>query len=265
MKCRICNQETYPIHKAVVLNKYSIQYYHCNNCQFIQTEDPYWINESYSEAIGQEDTGVLLRNINLSRKTAVAINFFFDSNGKFLDYGGGYGILTRLMRDIGFDFYWQDPYCENLTARGFEYSPGIKPIELVTTFESFEHLVDPLMEIEKMMAISRNILFSTELVPKPVPRPEDWWYYSLKSGQHVSLYSIETLQFIAKKFDVNFYSNGKNLHLFSPKKINPLKFKVFLKLTNLGLFSLVKSVTKTKTFEDMDKIVSQSKPKSHEL
>ncbi len=38
----------------------------------------------------------------------------------FLDYAGGYGVFTRLMRDIGFDFYWHDPYTQNLFANGFE-------------------------------------------------------------------------------------------------------------------------------------------------
>jgi hypothetical protein len=42
---------------------------------------------------------------------------FIKKNGTFVDIGGGYGLLTRLMRDRGFDFYWKDPHCENIFAK----------------------------------------------------------------------------------------------------------------------------------------------------
>ena len=45
---------------------------------------------------------------------------FFKSNGSIVDYGGGYGLLVRLMRNSGFDFYRYDPYCANFFAKGFE-------------------------------------------------------------------------------------------------------------------------------------------------
>jgi hypothetical protein len=48
------------------------------------------------------------RNINLSKMVATILLLFFDFRRKFLDYAGGYGVFVRLMRDIGFDFYWYD-------------------------------------------------------------------------------------------------------------------------------------------------------------
>lgn len=51
-----------------------------------------------------------------------------------VDYAGGHGFLVRLLRDIGVDAFWSDPFCENLVARGFEYENKNK-VELVTAFE----------------------------------------------------------------------------------------------------------------------------------
>jgi len=48
--------------------------------------------------------------------------------------------------------------------------------ELVSAFEVFEHLVNPLEEIERMLRLSDSILFSTLLVPTPAPGLADWWY-----------------------------------------------------------------------------------------
>ena len=62
-----------------------------------------------------------------------------------------------------------------------------------------------------MLKISKNILFTTTLLPSPVPKPGTWWYYGLEHGQHVSFYSLETLQSIAKHFNLHFFSNQQSI------------------------------------------------------
>jgi len=254
MNCKICNSETQNIFAAKILNKYNIKYYHCYNCGFLQTEEPYWLGEAYQESINIQDTGLLSRNLHLSKQITVILFFLFNKKAKYLDFAGGYGVLTRFMRDIGFDFYWSDKYSKNLFARGFEYNENIKNIELITSFESLEHFVNPLEEIEKMLKTSKNILASTVLLPNPLPNPNEWWYYGLGHGQHISFYSIKTLKFIAQKYGLNLYSNGINLHLLTIKKINRVYFRYLLRLNRFGLFLLCKKSMKSKTFNDMKSV-----------
>lgn len=249
MKCKICVQENKSIFSGKVLNKYHVEYYFCENCGFLQTEEPYWLKEAYNDSINISDTGIMKRNLNLSQLTTIIINLFFDRNGVFLDFAGGYGIFTRLMRDIGFDFYWNDKFSVNLVARKFEYSQG-DTIELMTSFESFEHFDKPLDEIENMLKISKNILFSTELFCGTPPQLEEWGYYGLGHGQHISFYSLKTLKFLADKYDLNLYSNGRSLHLLTEKRLNPSVFNLSLKLNRFGLFHLLKKMNKSKTMTD---------------
>ena len=54
-------------------------------------------------------------------------------------------------------------------------NPGVR-IDIVTAFEVFEHLTNPLVEIEKMLKYAENIIFSTVLVPKNVTDFKDWWF-----------------------------------------------------------------------------------------
>ncbi len=122
MKCRLCKSNTEELFEATILGKYNIKYYSCPDCNLLQTENPYWLEEAYNNSINDTDVGLLDRNIQFAEKIKVLIYYLFERNGKFLDYAGGYGIFTRLMRDIGFDFYWHDPYTENLFAKGFEYN-----------------------------------------------------------------------------------------------------------------------------------------------
>jgi hypothetical protein len=83
----------------------------------------------------------------------------------------------------------------------FEASPALMGCcEVVTAFEVFEHLADPLGGIEEMLAYSRHLLFTTELVRDTIPLPDNWWYYGTEHGQHLSFFSLESLQSIARNF-----------------------------------------------------------------
>jgi len=248
MKCKICGGNLNKVFSAIVLKKYSIDYFKCDNCGFIRVEEPYWLEEAYKSPINVSDTGLVLRNLYLSRKVAVLLYFLFGRNEKYLDYAGGYGLFTRLMRDIGFDFYHYDPYTENLFAKGFEANIG-KKYSAITTFETFEHFVNPLEEIEKMLAFSENIVFTTELLSNELPKPNEWWYYGLEHGQHVSFYSFKTLSYIANKYGLYFISNER-IHLFSKRVISNNYYKYLLKMERIGLFSFIKGKLKSKTQED---------------
>ncbi len=228
MFCKICQQKSLEIFSAKVLNKYDVKYFQCPNCEFIQTEEPYWLSEAYASPINLADTGIMKRNLYFSSATINIIYYYFKKNKTFLDYAGGYGIFVRIMRDIGIDFKWQDNFCQNLLARGFEYSEQDTKIELVTAFEVFEHLVNPITEIENILRMSKNILFSTELLPNKTPAVGDWWYYGLNHGQHISFYSEKTLSKIAERFKLNYYTNGSTLHMLTTRKINPFVFRVLV-------------------------------------
>ncbi len=257
MNCKICNRKTQKIFNTKILKRYDIRYYYCDHCGFLQTEEPYWLKEAYKNPINTIDTGMLSRNIRLSEITAIIIYFLFNKDGKFLDFAGGYGIFTRLMRDIGFSFYWYDPYSTNLLAKGFKLKDEKSKFGLVTTFEAFEHFVEPIKNIEKMLQFSDNIFFSTELLPSPISRPEEWWYYGLEHGQHISFYSLETLNHLAQEYDMNLCSNNRNLHLLTKSKnINKRKFNFLVKFQRFGLFFWVKRKMKSLTMDDMNFLIS---------
>lgn len=220
LKCKVCESDSHHFAVAQVLGKYEVDYFKCSNCGFVQTEEPYWLDEAYSQAIASSDVGLAFRNLSFSQITQNLLFNFFNHQARFLDYGGGYGLFVRLMRDAGFDFYWLDKFCQNIFAQGFEIDAAANnQFELVTAFEVFEHLVHPIDELEELLKNSRNILFSTELLPESNPKPDEWWYYVLHEGQHVSLYTAKSLSIIATKFNLNFYSNGSSLHLLTEKEL----------------------------------------------
>lgn len=217
--CRICGASSDFVFKAKVMNRCDVQYYRCPKCGFVQTEEPFWLEEAYATPINVMDTGIMKRNIDQAGLAASVIYTFFDQRGRFVDHGGGYGVMTRMMRDLGLDYYWFDPYAENLMARGFEYEDTMK-IELMTSFETFEHFSRPMEEIEKLFTITPNLLFSTVLLPEPLTR--DWWYFGFEHGQHISFYSEETMRCIANRFGKHYYRLG-SMHLLTDLDLNDRK------------------------------------------
>lgn len=232
--CKICKQNTKELFRAQVLYKYDVQYYQCTNCAFIQTEEPHWLEESYTSAITDLDLGYVTRNIFFGAITTKLLKRSFHRKAAFLDYGGGYGMFVRLMRDRGFDFYREDKYCANLFSAHFDVDDPIdnapKKFELVTAFEVFEHLENPYEDIERMFQFSDSILFSTELQPQDTfSSASDWWYFSPDIGQHIAIYSKGALQEIAKKYNCQVYSAQNKLHLLTKRKFawNPLIYPVY--------------------------------------
>ena len=219
-RCLVCNSSMPRTFSATLLQKYDVTYYHCPQCGLLQTEEPYWLEEAYADAIAVADTGLVMRNISLAAKLAALLYLSFDPRAAFVDVAGGYGMLTRLMRDYGFNFYWDDKFCTNLLARGFEAGNSPEPFAACTAFEVLEHVHDPLAFIRQQLEQydCRTFIFTTELYEGGEPPAQDWWYYAFNTGQHISFFQHKTLEKLAERLRLNFYSfNG--LHIFTDQEM----------------------------------------------
>ena len=212
--CRICGKATDLIFSANVLKKNKVGYFLCPACDLLQTETPYWLDEAYARPITLQDTGILTRNIQLARSLSLFLNDAGLRSGRFLDYAGGYGLMTRLMRDIGFDYYWNDRQTQNLFAMGFEADLE-REYDAISAFEVLEHLHDPLKIIQGMLSATDTFVFSTELKDEKTVPPAEWMYYGFSHGQHVSFYSRTTLKYIANITGTRLLTDGRFFHVLT--------------------------------------------------
>jgi hypothetical protein len=200
--------------RAIVLDRHEAEFHRCPSCGIITAPNPFWLDEAYSSAIYDGDSGLLRRSRLLATVTSLLIRSERLSRGTFLDWGGGYGALARMMRDKGYDFYTFDPYAKNLLAPGFD-GDELSSHDLVTAFEVVEHLVDPVEELTKVAAANDRLFFTTVLQPPgEPPRPSEWWYYALESGQHVAFHTSASLGVLAERLGYQLTTNGENYHLF---------------------------------------------------
>lgn len=218
--CRICGASLQASFRHRLLGRHDVQYLRCDACGLLQTEAPYWLEEAYSSAIADCDTGLVQRNLQLADICSCLLWYLFKGRGRFLDAAGGTGLFTRLMRDIGFDYHWWDPHAENTMARGFDSTPGESRFAAVTAFEVLEHLTDPmgfLGDLRRQTGCN-TLIASTELYRGEAAPADDWWYYAFETGQHISFYQQRTLQEIARRLELRLYSH-RNIHVWTDRRL----------------------------------------------
>ena len=225
--CKICSEKSVPFATATVLARHEARFVQCTSCGFMCIEAPTWRDEAYAQPINSTDIGLLSRNVSLARRSARLVSTFFDASGDFLDFGGGYGVFVRLMRDQGFRFQLHDEHTPNLFAPGLSVSAeAMSHYELITAFEVIEHLLDPLDQVRRLLDHTGSLLFTTELLPTPAPPPNDWWYYGLEHGQHVSFFTQDSLRELATRTRRRYLTDGGTLHLLTDRTMSDRRFKL---------------------------------------
>lgn len=249
IKCKICNEKSNKIFSSnLILNKYTANYFKCSNCGFTFIDNPFWLDEAYKNPIHEIDNGILKRNIKFSNILSKLIRSEFNSNLNFLDYGGGYGIFTRLMRDKGFNFFSYDKYALNLISKEFTiHKLKDESFEIITLLEVLEHQENPLKFLNKILTHTKNIFISTEIIDKDIKKIDDWHYFAPLAGQHISFFSVRSLEIIAEKYQLNLITDKKCMHFLTSKELKnidllnyskpiTLRKKIYLKLKNLFNF-----------------------------
>lgn len=193
--CRLCGGAvTFRFHATIMASR-RIGYFECSSCGSLQTENPTWLDQAYSLHLGLLDCGAVQRNLDNAAACLLVARLW--SLRDALDYGGGDGMLTRLLRDYGVNCFVSDKYAAPTYAQAFQ-RPDFSRVEMLSSFEVFEHFADPARQFDELFAMAPTLLLaSTGLYSG---QGERWPYLSLNSGRHVFFYSTAAIQIIARKY-----------------------------------------------------------------
>jgi hypothetical protein len=211
--CRLCHGVTAPVFSKTLAGKYEVRYMTCTQCGSMQTEPPYWLEEIYADPRPVADVGIVQRCIDLAMKTHVLLNAFrISPDAVCIDWGGGNGLFTRMMRDRGFNFYSHEPFTENFYVP-FHGADALQESQsaVMTAYEVLEHFPDPGLNLAAMFATGPDICIAT--TEPHTGQGKDWWYLAAETGQHVFFYSPNALRMIAESRGYRLLSGG-GLHVF---------------------------------------------------
>lgn len=226
--CLVCDSATVPFGTSRVLGRYVADYRRCGQCGYLFIVEPHWLAEAYSTAIAALDTGIVARNLWLADVTTALLGSSLRGVRHSVDYGGGTGLLVRLMRDRGHDFHWHDAYSPNLLAIGFDAALSTR-YDLATAFELLEHLPEPVAGAQRIAQLAPVLLVSTELLPEPAPALDRWWYYAPEAGQHIGFFTRRSLAVLAERLGLRLTSNDRNLHVLAPDPVSEGLLRVLRK------------------------------------
>ncbi len=217
--CRLCHETAPFVFTKKLLDKYEVRYYRCSSCESLQSEEPYWLGESYAPHTLVPDLSTLRRVLTIQRLVFWIHKIVgFSPSDKLLDWGGGNGMLVRLLRDNGVDGYVLDEYVKNLYAIGFDHQDGTH-YQMITSIQVWEHFSNPDAEMDLIFGMQpQYILIATGLYNK---QGADWAYLNAY-GRHVFCYSNKGRDYIAKKYGYHKFGAG-DVTFFSKKPLSPLQ------------------------------------------
>ena len=235
MHCRLCDHACAPAFERLVLGRHAVQYFTCPGCGALQTEEPHWLAEAYDSAIAALDTGIVTRNL-VAQAIVYLVDRIVRPAGRLIDFGGGTGMLCRMLRDIGFDAWLMDRYAEPVFARGFALDPDQAPdgqVAILTCFEVFEHFAAVGPELDRLFGLRPAVLVaSTELYRG---QGSDWPYLVPETGQHIFFYAPRTMQWLAARHGYRYVGRGQ-FHFFLREPLPPLRERLLrLAISRPGL------------------------------
>ena len=196
----------------------------CSNCKFLFVDNPHWLAGSFTQNLNRFDVGSADRSLIIAGFVRSIFSRRKASGVKVLDFGGGDGLATRVIRDAGIDCRWEDPYCRPVFAVG-PNQLEISRFDLVFMGEVALHLTDPLATITSLMLRSDRLLMTAVVPPESINT--DWWYLMPQTGQHVAFYPVKTLKWIASELSLHLLTDGKFFHQFSSVRPSLLERAMF--------------------------------------
>ncbi len=205
--------------KFLELSGIPIYYQFCDNCNFcFAPEIALWPFDDFEQKIYNNHyidvdpdyievrpRGNALRLISMFKGHAQSI--------KHLDYGGGEGVLSKTLRDAGWNSDSYDPFIE----KGNDIR-DLGCFDLITAYEVFEHVPDVhqlMSNLRLLLAPNGIILFSTLVSDANIKKNSrlTWWYASPRNG-HISLFSKKSLVHLASRYGFNSGSFSTGFHVY---------------------------------------------------
>ncbi len=198
-----------------------VTYNRCKKCNFIFT--------NFADSFSGEDFERWIYNADYilvdpdfaERRPELNANFVKTMFGHMksrivgLDYGGGEGLTSALLRRDGWNYDSFDPFgAVSMTAE------NATRYNLCTSFEVLEHLADPATALSNLLKTTSPddliLAIGTHLSDGNIDEKTrlSWWYAAPRNG-HISLFSSASMRHLAAQHGLQYFRARPTLHLLT--------------------------------------------------
>jgi len=207
INCKICKSKT----TILKDEKTSKNYHKCSTCKYIFLDEEFYIDEAHEkshydkhhnnlESLGyvkmfEDLVDEFVKPLHVEIKTA-------------LDFGCGEGEVLPIVLER-----------ESITCDRYDlfYFPKkiyeSKKYDLICSTEVFEHLVNPLEMLKKLLLhVEDNgyLLLMTAFHPDDDEKFLKWWY--IRDITHIGFFHLSTFEYLAKELNIQIIKhNSKNI------------------------------------------------------
>ncbi len=212
----ICNEQADQVLNYMISGGQQATLVQCKRCRYLFVQNPTWVEGSFESDLNRFDLGSVDRSIIVADFIESLTRSSKSKSLSFLDWGGGYGLLTRLCRDRGIDMVNFDPYVRPIFSGPSQVDELVKR-EVLVASEVFLHLVNPLRELRNLLNFADSVVVTAVVPPQNVSAA--WWYLMPETGQHVSFFPVTTLKELARRSGTFLYTDRRFFHLFAKQRL----------------------------------------------
>ena len=228
--CRICDNAAtlygvVDFHKCCAeqrgvrlpLSGIPIYYRRCASCGFLFTDAfDFWSADQFKANIynnGYITVDPDFESVRPRSNANLVVNLLGKQRAELrvLDFGGGNDAFCSALRSSGFPVaVTYDPMSPDYARR------PVGKFELVTCFETLEHMPDPaagIALIDQCLEEPGLIIFSTLVQPTAFNSLGlSWWYVGPRNG-HISIFRRQALELVWRRHGLRVASFNDNLHV----------------------------------------------------
>ena len=193
-----------------------IPYYRCQSCGYLFTnamDD--WSDDDFKNLIYNDEYIKTDPPFTYDRPKGNAdlLDKIFGKNKgvlTMLDYGGGNGLMAKMLKNKGFSAKSYDPFHDNPNIqKGRRY-------HLVTAFEVVEHVPNQKKLFADMLGFIGDtgvLFFSTLLQNNDFAEDGiNWWYICPRNG-HVGFHTPQSLKAVVEPLGYKYFKLTDDLHM----------------------------------------------------
>lgn len=201
--CRLCASPLEHAFDGVVRGRHPVAYMRCTGCGSLQTERPYWLFGDAPAASADKASRTLSNFLTLPPLLEI---LGVRKTDRAVDIGSGSGLLARLMRDAGYDFYACDPQGSGEFSAGHQWVQPAGRCRVVTLFDVAERFVEPSSAWGQIFAMDPDVVIGSTAIF--AGQGGDWPALSPEAGDRVFFPSLDALSYLGVRAGRTVYRVG---------------------------------------------------------